>query len=670
MLTEEQLEIISDTLSPLFQYLEKEVIVDIARRIQKTLTYSRTAELQAMSMKKLGYSPAKIRKEAMRLLHADTAYRKAVAKNTLEYKKEVMDIINSITKAAYKANNDVVAGAGNMAWVNDLSIWKDAGKELGNNSFLSQLVESFSAQTAGELKNMTQTAGFKTMSGYEAVENAYKKELDKAVIKVCSGTFSQEKVLRDVVHNLAQSGLRSIDFASGYSMQLDTAARVALRTGCHQLAGKVTDKNIEQTGENLVYVSKHWGARNTETGHANHEQWQGKVYFIKEGEDYSQEAERIGQSRITSLWYATGYSVDGSKANDPLGLNGYNCRHNHYPWFEGVSSLPMDQPEPEPVIINGKSYDYYAMTQKMRCLERSIRVLKREKEALKAIGMDTKDIDVKIRRKKNEYDEFCGWCGINPRSSRLRYECGTSDLAKTKAWKEYEVAYKEIKSNSKATSKTAIEVKELKYATFGDYEKYIENAYGVKIDDDVKKLNLAAVQQAFEGTEEVLKDFPDAKQVFGGLNTHNRGIMSVSPMGEVCYNPDIFGTYQDAYISCVSGRGFHPHGSNITSSGYHEAGHLLELALIRKYKPNAVFDEIIEFYRNGIYAEKIVKNACARIVSKKDYFTLVDEVSRYAHRNYSECMAECVSDYYLNRGNAAVLSREVIKEIRRNINVL
>ena len=65
MLTDEQLEYISAAIVPLFQYLEKEVIADIARRIAKTLTYSRTAELQAIAMMKLGYSPAKILKEAM-----------------------------------------------------------------------------------------------------------------------------------------------------------------------------------------------------------------------------------------------------------------------------------------------------------------------------------------------------------------------------------------------------------------------------------------------------------------------------------------------------------------------------------------------------------------------------------------------------------------------------
>ncbi len=438
MLSDEQLEIISDVLCPLFQYLEEEVIKDIARRIKKTLTYSRTAELQALSMKKLGYSPARIRREAMKILNSDPEFRKQVARNTLEYKREVRKIISGIVRDAVKAGNEIVAGAGDMAWISDLSVWRDAGKPLTDNSFLPQLVRAFSDQTAGELKNMTQTTGFKLMSGYEGIENAYRNELDKAVIKLCSGTFSQDKVLRDVVHGLAQSGLRSIDFASGRSMQLDTAARLAIRTGCHQLSGKILDTNLVQTGENLVYVSSHWGARNTGTGHANHELWQGKVYFIKEEMDYSEEARRISQNSITSLWEATGYSADGTQENDPLGLYGYNCRHNHHVWFLGVSVFPRNQPQPDPVTIDGKTYDYYAMTQKMRAMERGVRALKREKETLEALGMDTTEIRAKIRRKTAEYREFCDTCGVSSSTTKLRYDCGTSDLKKTQAWKNYE----------------------------------------------------------------------------------------------------------------------------------------------------------------------------------------------------------------------------------------
>ena len=479
MLTEEQLEYISAAIVPLFQYLEKEVIADIARRIAKTLTYSRTAELQAIAMMKLGYSPARIRKEAMKMLNADPDFRKAVAKNTLEYKREVRKIINDITKAAYKANEEIVAGAGNMSWANDLSVWKEAGKELTDNSYLKELMDAFTAQTNGELKNMTQTTGFKTMSGYEGIENAYRRELDKAVIKICSGTFSQDKVVRDVVHDLAQSGLRSIDFASGYSMQLDTAARLAVRTGCHQLAGKMQDENIKQTGENLVYVSKHWGARNTGTGHANHEQWQGRVYFIKEGKDYSEEAKRIGQDYITDLWIATGYSVDGAHESDPTGLYGYNCRHRHYVWFEGASSLPKEQAEPKPVTIDGKTYDYYAMTQKMRAMERNIRALKREKEAEEALGNDTRELQVKIKEKTAKYKEFCKMCGVPEETSRLRYECGMADLKKTKAWDSYAMQLKGMESGINKPNKDLIRIPQIPASTI--IQKIRSGEYSTKL---------------------------------------------------------------------------------------------------------------------------------------------------------------------------------------------
>lgn len=441
-LTDEQLEIISDALQPLFQYLEHEVIVDLVRRIKESLAYTRTAELKVESMQRMGYSPAKIRAEALKILNADPEFRKVISQNTMEHKRKVKEILQSIMKSAKAEADSILSKAADLSYFDDLRIWSEAGKELTEKSFLPQLVEAIRQQTSEALKNLSGTTGFKTMSGYEAMENLYQKELDKAMIKVCTGTYTQEDVVYDVVHSLAGSGLRTIDFSSGRSMQLDTAVKLAMRTGAHQLAGKITDKNIQQTGENLVYVSKHWGARNAGEGHANHEQWQGKVYFVKDGTDYTKEAQRIGQNRITSLWYATGYSVDGSKENDPLGLYGYNCRHRHNAWFEGVSELPDEDPEPQPVTINGKTYDYYAITQKQRSMERAIRGLKREREALKALDKDTVAISKKIKQKIREYKEFCENANVDAKINRLRYECGTSDLKKTKAWNKF----KDVKS--------------------------------------------------------------------------------------------------------------------------------------------------------------------------------------------------------------------------------
>lgn len=435
MLTQDQIDIISDAIAPLFQYLEHEVIVDIARRIKKTMTYTRTAELMAMDMQRLGYSPARIRAEALKLLNADDDYKKEVEKNTLEYKREVKKLIDNITKAAADAGNDLIANAGNMSWIDDMSVWESAGKQLVEGSFLNQLVDAIGSQTVDQMKNLTNTTGFKSMHGYESIQNAYRHELDKAVIKLCSGTFSQEKVLNDVIHDLALSGLRSIDFANGYSMQIDTAAKLAVRTGCHQISAKIHDASIEQTGENLIYVSQHWGARNKGSGVENHELWQGKVYYIKPGKDYTEEAKRIGQDRIMDIWYSTGYSPDGSHINNPLGLHGYNCRHLHNVFFEGISNIPKEKPQPGPFMVDGKEYDYYAMTQRLRSMERNIRALKREKEALGKLGMSQTEINAKIKQKTGEYSEFCEKTGVPKTTSNLKVESGSSDLKSTKAYK-------------------------------------------------------------------------------------------------------------------------------------------------------------------------------------------------------------------------------------------
>lgn len=438
MLTREQEEILGDALTPLFQYLEQEVIKDVARRINKTMTFTRTAELQAMELRELGFSPIEIRKKAMELIRADKALQKEIAKNTLEYKKEIKELIEQIVNEALENGDELMASAGEMSWIDDLRVWESNGVELTDKSFLGTLVDGAKAQTATNLLNISATTGFRTMKGWESVERLYTDELNKAIIKITSGTFSADKAVRDTIHDLAKSGLRTIDFASGRSMQIDTAVRLAVRTGAHQLSGQIRTQNINNTDTNLVWVEEHENARNKGVGVENHEQWQGKVYYVKGSpEDFREEAERIKQDAITDLWEATGYSVDGAHENNPLGLYGYNCMHSISPWFIGASTIPKRVAKRPSVVWNGKELDGYAQTQQMRRMERDIRDLKREKEALKALGQDTSEIDVLISRKTRTYKEFLGICNAPQTTARLRVESGTSDLTKTKAWRDY-----------------------------------------------------------------------------------------------------------------------------------------------------------------------------------------------------------------------------------------
>jgi len=434
MLTDEQIEVMGEALSPLFEYLEQEVINDVCRRLRKTLTYTRTAELTVINMRSLGFSPQKIQAEVLKKIRADIAFSKMVDENTLAYKRDIKKLIDDIVNDAIKSGDEIISKAGNMSWVDDMSVWQSQGMEI-SKSRLPSLIDAMQRQTGRDILNLTQTLAFKAINGAEPVLNLYNMELNKALIKI-SGGFDATTVIKSVVKDLAQSGIRSIDFSSGRTMQLDSAVRLALRTGCHQLSGQVQAQNIIDTGVPLVYVTEHENARNKGIGIQNHEDWQGKVYSIRLG-NYEEEAKRIKQERIDDLYTITGYNMYDPSASNPLGLYGYNCRHRTHPWFEGVSELPARLIPRKNVEWNGRTLDGYAQIQEMRRMEYTIRRLKREREAMQRLNMDTFPIEQKISHKTQDYGAFCRLCGVKPSSVRTDYQGNTADLTKTDAWKRF-----------------------------------------------------------------------------------------------------------------------------------------------------------------------------------------------------------------------------------------
>lgn len=382
--------------------MEQEVIADIARRVKKTGRYTETAELMAKSMVEQGYSAAKIQADVMKFLRADKEYQKAVAENTKAYKQEIQDIIDETVKAAKEAGNKLVAEAGSMAWNNDLSMWEEHGVDLTEPNDMTQLLEAFKKQTNGQLKNITKTTGFRnTVLGTTGVMQAYQREMDLATLKVATGTFSYDEAVNECVKRLAQSGLRSIDYANGRTYQLDTAARMCVRTGMSQLSGKITEMNLKNTGQDLVRTSQHMGSR------PEHAPWQNKVF------SYSGTSKKY-----PDFFLETGYGT-------VEGLKGANCTHDFYPYWEGDYIPPDVEPNEE----------YYNNTQKQRAMERGIRATKREIEAQKAIGGDTTELRAKLKKQTADYYAFSDKVGIRPKDNRLKVVGGTSKLHSSKKTK-------------------------------------------------------------------------------------------------------------------------------------------------------------------------------------------------------------------------------------------
>lgn len=179
--------------------------------------------------------------------------------------------------------------------------------------------------------------------------------------------------------------------------------RRAVMTGVSQTAGQMQLDLAAEMDCDLVEVTAHMGAR------PSHAVWQGKVYSIS------------GNSKkYPKLSTATGYGTGD-------GLKGWNCRHDFYPFFEGISeraNLPVDISE---------NNEQYALSQKQRAMERSIRASKRRLAAYDGALAETEDEVLKrklqnsferhsaiLKTKEKRLSEFCDKNGLYPEKDRVR----------------------------------------------------------------------------------------------------------------------------------------------------------------------------------------------------------------------------------------------------------
>lgn len=145
------------------------------------------------------------------------------------------------------------------------------------NGQLKQITEAIIDQSFDDLENVTNSLGFYLDYGngkkvLTPLSQVYTKYLDAACYDIVTGAFDYNSVLRRVVTQLTNSGLRQIDYSSGRANRVDVAARRAVMTGVAKLTHKITEYHMEQLGCEYVEVSWHAGAR------PSHSVWQGKVY--------------------------------------------------------------------------------------------------------------------------------------------------------------------------------------------------------------------------------------------------------------------------------------------------------------------------------------------------------------------------------------------------------
>lgn len=272
-------------------------------------------------------------------------------------------------------------------------------------------VDAIKRQTHDTFRNLTASMGFLVGNTMLKPARAYQWALDNAEMQIQSGAISYNQAIANVVRQLADSGIRVVDYESGHRDFIDVAARRAVMTGVNQICAKYTEQSAQYLETPYFEVSAHAGARDKPgpSPWSSHKDWQGKVYSIRAGDIYP------------SI-----YDVCGLGAVD--GLEGANCRHRRNVWVEGVSERTYTDEQLAHIDddlgcdFDGKKYTAYEATQMQRRVEREARKLKREKAAYKAAGLheDETAVNIRLRRLNAKYKAFSVAAGLPEQRERMK----------------------------------------------------------------------------------------------------------------------------------------------------------------------------------------------------------------------------------------------------------
>ena len=277
---------------------------------------------------------------------------------------------------------------------------------FAENTRLKSIVKAYAKTTGADMINLSASSviGFcNKRTGFEGLEKAYIKALDKAVMAVTSGATDFHSAMRDTIRELGGSGIR-VHYGGDVTRSLESAVRQSLLWGAKQASIEYDDALGEELGCDGIEIDWHSNPR------PEHEFMQGKQYVL-------------GKARTIN-------GVLFESADEALErLNDYGCLHYKTSIICGVSE-PRYSPEElkrlnaqnaKTYDIDGKKVTGYQAQQMMRRLEAATRTQKTEKALAKASGdnAEVKKCNEKIKAFRAKYDELTRVTGFTPDYKRM-----------------------------------------------------------------------------------------------------------------------------------------------------------------------------------------------------------------------------------------------------------
>lgn len=270
------------------------------------------------------------------------------------------------------------------------------------NISLQRQVKALARITANNYMNMSRTLAFTKIENgkviYTDLARTYQNMIDEAVLNISQGKTDFNSNMYKTIKELGQSGIKTVDYASGYSRRLDSAVRQNIQSALRDMSNELQKQFGEEFDYDGIEVSHHANPA------PDHEFIDGQQFSKEEFEKIDSELER------------------------PVGE--LNCYHYIFPIILGVSKpnytkeqLQEDKEKNKKGFnYEGKHYTLYEGTQLQRKIETEIRKAKDIQIIAKASGNKelVQESQARITQLTYKYRELSKISGLPTQLERAR----------------------------------------------------------------------------------------------------------------------------------------------------------------------------------------------------------------------------------------------------------
>ena len=348
----------------------------------------------------------------------------------LKYNGNYEEIVNEILRLTNLNIQDIDAIFNEMAkkdYAFAEQFYKYRGVEYvpySENKALLRQVSALASITKQEMFNYARATNLgysiRDLQGnikFVGLKETYDRILDTAVLNVGTGVDTFDNAMSKIMKEVGGSGLKTVDYASGRSIRLDSIARMHLKGALRTLHNEVQKQVGEEFDFDGYEISVHSNPA------VDHEKIQGRQFSIEE-------YEKLNNGLEAKDYKGNTYTLDHDHKNGFRPISTMNCYHYVFSIVLGVNKPEYSEEQLQKIIddndkgaiIDGKHYTNYEITQLQRSFERKIRKQKDIQILAKASGNKelVKESQDRITQLTNKYKEISKISGLPTRMDRLK----------------------------------------------------------------------------------------------------------------------------------------------------------------------------------------------------------------------------------------------------------